>query len=143
MPASHSFSGSHANNPNGQDLASLAHGSTAILLKQIRTARRLRTEFFDRDLFGEPGWDILLDLFQRQLNQHRTSVTKLATVAGVPATTVVRWLHAMERRGLIQKNPDHMDSRRVFVSLTEECIELLQAYFASLEAKTISLYSGR
>ena len=38
------------------------------------------------DLFGEPGWDILLYLYAAQLEQRRVTITKLQTAAAAPSS---------------------------------------------------------
>ncbi|MFL6725211.1 MAG: hypothetical protein ACJ8FS_01700 [Sphingomicrobium sp.] len=97
----------------------------------IIKARRLRDRFFDPDLFADPAWDMLLELYAAQLEGVRTSVSSLSIGAAVPATTALRWMKTLERRGIIRRIPDPLDGRRIWVELTAEAGEamahLLQA----------------
>ncbi|OYX90713.1 MAG: MarR family transcriptional regulator [Novosphingobium sp. 35-62-5] len=81
--------------------------------------RRRRTDLFaDPALFGEPAWDILLDLFIAAKERKRLPVTSACIGAHVPPTTALRWLRILEARGLVEREDDGRDGRRTFVCLT-------------------------
>lgn len=73
-----------------------------------------------RGLFGEPGWDILLDLFIAAQQGERLQVSAVCLDAKVPSTTMLRWLARLESEGLITRNADDRDGRRRFVDLTDQ-----------------------
>lgn len=81
--------------------------------------RRARNQFLDEDLFGEPAWDILLDLFVAWAGGVRISVTSSCIASGVPPTTALRWLLILEDKGLITRSNDVRDKRRIWVELTK------------------------
>ena len=99
------------------------------LLKDMIEARRARDRYFDGSLFGEPAWDILLELYAGELAQMRVTVSNLCIGAAVPATTALRWINNLENSGLLMRSPDPMDGRRLFVNLTDKAREGLAAYF--------------
>ena len=70
-------------------------------------------------LFGEPGWDILLDVYVAQKSRLAMQVSSVCLEAGVPSTTILRWLSRLEGEGLIYRTSDNVDARRRFVRLTE------------------------
>jgi hypothetical protein len=84
------------------------------------------------DLFGEPGWDLLLDLFIAAVEGKSVPVTSACIGAAVPTTTALRWLSILESRGLVIRRADANDARRVFVELTPRAIDAMQAYFAQV-----------
>lgn len=43
------------------------------------------------DLFGEPAWDMIVDLFIAAEENKTVSVSSLCIDASVPMTTVLRW----------------------------------------------------
>jgi len=93
--------------------------------------RRRRGEIFDdAGLFGEPAWDILLDLFIAAKERKRLPVTSACIGAAVPSTTALRWLTVLEEKGLILREHDTTDARRIFVRLSSEGYEKMVAYFA-------------
>lgn len=96
-------------------------------------ARRARTASFDGhgDLFGEPAWDILLDLFIAREAGRRVSVSSACIAADVPATTALRWLSALEQRGLVERQADPIDGRRVHVGLSEAAVIMMERWLAS------------
>ena len=104
---------------------------TEIDLRKIIEARRLRAKFFDENLFADPAWDILLDLYRAHLAQQRISVTSVCFGAGVPVSTALRWLNALEERGLARRSQDPLDGRRFFVELTQSGVSAMAGYFAA------------
>ncbi len=108
--------------------------SVDIVRSAIR-ARRLRARFFNEDLFADPAWDMLIDLLQAELAQHRVPVSSLCIAATVPATTALRWVKSMTDSGLFVRKADPHDGRRVFVELSPGASAAMRAYFAEM-AKT-------
>lgn len=92
-------------------------------------ARRLRNRFFDDQLFGEPCWDMLLDLFAARLEDNRVSVSSLCIAAAVPPTTALRWIKYMTEVGLIERIADTADARRVFVRLSDDAATRMTGWF--------------
>lgn len=95
-----------------------------------RDRRRRATVFADPTLFGEPAWDILLDLFIAAKERKRLPVTSACIGSAVPATTALRWLTVLEEKGLIVRENDANDARRVFVRLSTDGYEKMVAYFS-------------
>lgn len=107
---------------------------------ELYRARRRRSRHLPAELFGEPAWDMLLDLFAARLDGRLISVTSACYAAGVPPTTALRWLGVLEKAGLVERI-DHTSDRRVWwVRLSEPGLQQMCAYFedllASLEADT-------
>ena len=102
------------------------------LVRSIIRARRLRARFFQEDLFADPAWDMLLDLFQAEIAQLRVPVSSLCIAAAVPATTALRWLKTMVEQGLFVRRADPHDGRRVFVELAPKAGEALRSFFAEV-----------
>jgi DNA-binding MarR family transcriptional regulator len=90
--------------------------------------RERRRKFFDQDLFGEPSWDILLDLYVSKVNGRTISVTSACIGSGVPMTTALRWLADMEGRGLIVRKCDNKDKRRSWISISEKGFDAMSRY---------------
>ncbi|GGC26428.1 hypothetical protein GCM10011371_12520 [Novosphingobium marinum] len=98
--------------------------------RELYGARRFRKEHFPEDLFAEPAWDILLDLYIATLEKRRISVTSACIGADVPPTTGLRWLQLLEKRGLVARETDERDLRRCFVKLSKEGLRQMDAYLA-------------
>lgn len=106
-------------------------------VEAVLAARRDRDRFFDQDLFADPAWDMLLELYALELRQQRISVSKLCVAAAVPATTALRWLGKLEQDGLVRRDDDHFDGRRWWVGLTSKGSEAMRRYFESCPAVSI------
>ena len=102
------------------------------VVRSVIRARRLRARFFAEELFADPAWDMLLDLTQAELAQHRVPVSSLCIAAAVPATTALRWIKSMTDSGLFVRRADPHDGRRVFVELSPGASAAMRAYFAEL-----------
>ena len=104
------------------------------MVRQIIANRQARARFFDPELFGDPAWDMLLDLTAAHAEGARVSVTSLCIAAGVPATTALRWLTQMVESGLFVRVPDPADRRRAFIALSDRAVAAMAGYFASLRS---------
>lgn len=103
-------------------------------IRALLKLRRNRDRFFDGDLFADPAWDMLLELYASALGQLRVSISNLSVAAAVPATTALRWIGVLERQGLIERRPDPIDGRRQFMSLSEEALAAMNSYFRTVPA---------
>jgi hypothetical protein len=88
------------------------------LATALREARRLRAEIFPSVPFGNPNWDVMLDLFIQEMNGFRTSLDHLALTGELPAPTVYESVNTLVRLGLIERTSDRFDNRVFWLSLT-------------------------
>lgn len=95
----------------------------------VYRARRLRdTIFNDPDLFGEPAWDILLDLANASAAGLRISVSSACVGACVPTTTALRWISILEKKGFIEREDDLLDGRRTYITLSRKGLAKMDEY---------------
>lgn len=106
------------------------YGFLAELAREAYEDRRRRSAIFRNSmLFGEPGWDILLDLFIAASERKTISVTSACIGAAVPSTTALRWLKVLETEGLVVREHDPNDNRRINVRLTASAFGKMCDYF--------------
>lgn len=105
-----------------------------VMAREIYEERQRRVKYFSADLFGEPGWDILLDLYVAEKQNLDVSVTSACIGANVPSTTALRWLQLLEERGLLERKNDNRDQRRTFIRLSPGGYSRMTAYFAENRA---------
>ena len=103
----------------------------AAKVRELIKLRRLRDQHFPPDLFADPAWDILLDLYAANLEGKSVSVSSLCIAAAVPPTTALRWITTMTEHGALVRKQDPNDARRVFIGLSKDSEERLTAYFAT------------
>jgi hypothetical protein len=111
-------------------------GDDSAMVRNLIKLRRMREQHFPADLFADPGWDILLDLFAAKLEGKSVSVSSLCIAAAVPPTTALRWITSMTENGVLVRRQDPNDARRVFIELAPDSEERLRAYFRNIAGKT-------
>lgn len=94
-----------------------------------RMRRRRDTIFGEQGMFADPSWDILLDLFIAHLRNRQISITSACMASRVPQTTGLRWLALLENDGLVVRERDPLDARRIFVQLTKPAIAKMTKAF--------------
>ena len=104
------------------------------IAREVYAERRRRHKFLPADLFGEPTWDILLDLYIALREDRRVPTTSSCIGAHVPPTTALRWLRILEARGLVEREDDGRDGRRTFVCLTRRGLTAIDASLSSMHA---------
>lgn len=112
-------------------LSPLAMSNVERAMQAYRDRRRREQVFGDASLFGEPAWDIMLDLYVAAAQDKRIAVTSACIGSAVPATTALRWIKILEDRRLIEREVDEVDARRTFVRLSPRGVELMEEYLAS------------
>jgi CheY-like chemotaxis protein len=110
-------------------------GDTAVDAPTIRAmirARRARAQFFPAELFADPAWDMLLDLFAARLEGRSVAVSSLCIAAAVPSTTGLRWIKTLTDLSLFVRVADPNDRRRVFIELAPAVAETMQRCLAAM-----------
>ncbi|MHA6717877.1 hypothetical protein ACX40Y_00360 [Sphingomonas sp. RS6] len=100
-----------------EELATRSDMELARLARRYLRARRRREVLFCRELFADPAWDMLIDLFAAEVEGQRVSVTSVCAASAVPPTTALRWLSRLEEEQLVFRMSDPNDQRRTFVYL--------------------------
>lgn len=104
------------------------------LARKAYAMRRKRAAIFGNpDLFGEPAWDILLDLYIAQGEGKQVSVSSACIGSAAPATTGLRWLGVLADEGLIVRENDAEDNRRVLVRLTPAGKAAMDRFFEAFD----------
>jgi hypothetical protein len=105
------------------------HDPSEADVRAVLWARRQREVVFGKDLFADPAWDILLELYAALLGQRRVPTSELAVAAGIPLTTTLRWITKLENEGLVTRSDDPLDGRRVWIALTSRALPMMSSYF--------------
>jgi DNA-binding MarR family transcriptional regulator len=108
-------------------------------VREILKARAARRKFFNEQLFADPAWDMLLELYALKCEDLRISVSKLSHAAGVPGTTALRWIDKLEQEQLLFRKDDPLDGRRIWIELSDKGLERMRAYLQHLSGGTAAL----
>lgn len=98
----------------------------------VISSRRARERYFDRELFGEPAWDVLLALYVTEDSGARFTTSKLAECIGAPLSTVIRWVKTLEQQSLVERADHPTDRRIVFIRLRDKARKALDAYLGAM-----------
>lgn len=101
-----------------------------VRIEQLNRKRRSKLFAMGNDIFSDPAWDILLELFAAELAGHSLNASVIGCEAGIPQSTALRWLGLLEKMGLTQRRRDVFDKRRLWVALTLRAKVALESYFS-------------
>lgn len=104
----------------------------AVLARRYLRHRRSRDTLFPPDLFGDPAWDLLLDLYVAGIERRRISISSACIAAAVPQTTALRWIALLESRGLILRMADTDDRRRAYLTLAPRASAVVETWLQGM-----------
>ena len=88
-------------------------------VQRVMAQRAARDRFVPARLLGEPGWDILLDLYASDLAGRPVSISSAAMASRLPLTTGLRWIGNLVDHGLASRAGHPHDRRSTYLHLTE------------------------
>ncbi|WP_066556701.1 MarR family transcriptional regulator [Croceicoccus bisphenolivorans] len=100
------------------------------LAKKFLELRTARACYFDNNLFGEPAWDMLLDLYVSRHDQRAVSATSLCIASGAPQTTALRYVNLLTDAKLIVSRKSDHDGRVRIIELSEKALALLEDFLS-------------
>jgi hypothetical protein len=122
------------------DLPLVSSDEALACAKRLARARRRRDVALPEaaDLFRDPAWDLLLDLFISGEERGEVSITSVCIGATVPGSTGLRHLTMLHDRGLVSIRPDPSDRRRRYIRLEHHVRDRLIRYFSGPEFRRSS-----
>ena len=102
-------------------------------VRALIRARRMRDQYFRGEIFADPAFDMLLDLYAARLEGRRVAVSSLCIAAAVPATTALRWIKQLTDRGLFVRQADPQDGRRIYIELSEAAAKAMGNYLGAVQ----------
>ena len=103
----------------------------APLCRSIMSARAASATMFG-SLCADPGCEMLLDLYWRDSQGLKTSLTSFCLASKASEMTGRRCLAEMEAQGIVERFPDPFDKRRIYVRLTAAGQDKMDACFQTL-----------
>jgi predicted transcriptional regulator len=86
--------------------------------ERIYQARRARERVFANDIFADPAWDILLDLFVRSTRNELISISSACYGANVPHATALRYVKALTKSKYLERISHPNDKRSKILKMT-------------------------
>lgn len=121
----------HPAPPSGLEASAATPPSTEELLltaKAMKRSRDRRAAFFDSQLFGDPCWDIMLDLVCGQLEGQAVPVSSACMATNLPFSTALPHVRHLVDLGLVRRWKDPNDRRRDLLSLEDATFETMKNY---------------
>jgi len=87
-------------------------------VRSVLHVRRGRESIFGRNLFSDPAWDVLLELYAAQFANRTASDSELASVIGAPRSVIARWITTLVEAGLVAPTAERTENE-LTVTLTE------------------------
>lgn len=107
-------------------------GSKIAAVRELIEGRQLRHRFLPAELFHEPAWDMLLTLYVCWHDNRVINVKSLAGSTKAPLTTCQRWIDHLAKLGLVTRNADMVDRRRIEVFLSDSGRQMLERYLSEI-----------
>ncbi len=100
--------------------------------RALLRARSRRPDLLGVDLFRDPAWDLLLDLYANG-GEEGMMVSSLCQAAGVPPTTALRYVHKLIETGNLVCEDHSYDQRRTIVRLAPHMPERIEQVLAIIK----------
>lgn len=101
-------------------------------LRFITQLQETRRGLFRGIALPETSWEILLELMSTEMAGRNISVSGLCLAANCPVTTALRRIEELAELGLLVKQVDPNDARRLYVRMTEEGRQKMAAFLAQV-----------
>lgn len=106
----------------------------ADLAERIYRARRNREQIFEDDIFADPAWDIMLDLFIRSQRNEQVSISSACHAACVPEATALRHLNALTEKDYVVRISHATDRRSTMLMMTPAAAGLMKTWLSAFAA---------
>lgn len=87
--------------------------------RRLWLAALIRQRLFGRELFPDPAWNILLELFVAGEQGRDVTIKCACAAAGVPQSTALRHIAHLTEIRLITRHQNLSDARSAYLELTE------------------------
>ena len=81
------------------------------------------------ELFGDPAWEMLVDLFIHECRGKELSISSLCVTPSIPMSSALRLVQKLCDAGIVRRVSDPFDGRRSVIKLEPEISHRLRAYF--------------
>jgi DNA-binding MarR family transcriptional regulator len=94
-----------------------------------------RSRFLPGAVFEDPQWLMTLELFIAIEERRSVSVTSLCAASGVPPTTALRHIRALEANGIFQRVSHPSDRRISHIRLADSARSQVARYLAAIGSR--------
>lgn len=113
--------------PDTDPLTMRIKRATAIL-----NIHRARDRAFGMDIFANPAWDILLNLYVASLEARMTTIEELCDETGGSAGTIARYVRLLESSNYVVRGDAQKTMRGVSFALSDTAVTMMDEALSTL-----------
>lgn len=114
----------------GQTAQGHEPGALAAYIREILRKESKRREIGGGELFGDPAWEMLLDLLLAKIEGRLVAVSSACIASGAPMSTALRLVRRLVAEGVLCRLPDKHDRRRHFLAINPKLEQPLVNYLS-------------
>ena len=99
--------------------------------------RRLRERAFGSDLFSDPAWSIMIELYIALAENVLVSVGNACIASALPVTSALRLCQQLQERKLVIRERDPNDRRRILLRLSDTAYHALTQILSGAKSDSI------
>jgi CheY-like chemotaxis protein/DNA-binding MarR family transcriptional regulator len=107
------------------------------VLRSLKRTSDQRSEFFDQSIFGDPCWDILLELTAARIQGQPVPVSSACNATHLPFSTALRYVRQLVDLGLIKRWRDPNDRRRDLLDVDDATFESMKTLVGNMRRKIV------
>ncbi|MCW3848132.1 winged helix DNA-binding protein [Sphingomonas sp. LB-2] len=88
--------------------------------RHLYDERRIRDGALGAELFADPMWDLMLELYASAADGEKVSVSRACAASRAPSSSALRYIKEMTAKGLVVRDECRSDARRVYVRLSDK-----------------------
>lgn len=100
-------------------------GDLTRFIRELLRKEAMRRNIGDGTLFGDPTWEMLLDLLLASIEDRKVSVSSACIASGAPMSTALRLVRRLVAEDVLCRIPDQYDKRRNFLIINPKVERLL------------------
>lgn len=102
----------------------------ALYIRDVLRKEAKRREIGGGELFGDPAWEMLLDLLLAKIEGRLVAVSSACIASGAPMSTALRLVRRLVAEGVLCRLPDEHDRRRHFLVINPKFEQPLMKYLS-------------
>lgn len=118
--------------PGTDPLAARLKRATAIL-----NIHRARDRAFGTDIFANPAWDILLNVYVASLEGRMTTIEVLSEETGGNAATIARYVRLLESGNYIVRGEAQKTMRGISFTLSDTAVTMMDETLSTLTFQSV------
>lgn len=104
--------------------------ATEAQVRRLIALRHSRHRLFEENLFFDPAWDMLLELYAAKLAGKLVSRAELCVLSRTPLSTALRWVELLERNGWVARKTLANDDDRCLLTLSQKALVAMAQFIA-------------